>query len=151
MWYYVCVHAKSLHSHLTLWDPMVFSPPNSSVHAFFRQEYWSGLNALLQGIFLTQWSKPHLLRLLQVDSLLLSHWGDIMYIYIFIYVCVYIYNIYMCMCVYILCIYIYIYNEILETSNQQWFYQTIWHHKRSTKKKKIKVKEGTLGKPTLKV
>ena len=27
----------------TLFDPMNWSPPGSSVHGFFRQEYWSGL------------------------------------------------------------------------------------------------------------
>ena len=27
----------------TLWDPVVCSPPGSSVHGFSRQEYWSGL------------------------------------------------------------------------------------------------------------
>ena len=38
---------------------------------FSRQEYWSGCHALLQGIFLTQGSDPHLLYLLrwQVGSL----------------------------------------------------------------------------------
>jgi len=30
---------------------------------FSRQEYWSGLHALLQGIFPTQWSKLHLFSL----------------------------------------------------------------------------------------
>ena len=30
-------------SPLTLCDPMDCSPPGSSVHGFFRQEYWSGL------------------------------------------------------------------------------------------------------------
>ena len=29
---------------LTLWDPMDYRPPGSSVHGVFsRQEYWSGL------------------------------------------------------------------------------------------------------------
>ena len=31
---------------------------------FCRQEYWSGLPCLLQGIFLTQGLNPHLLHLL---------------------------------------------------------------------------------------
>ena len=31
---------------------------------FSRQEYWSGLHALLQGIFPTQGPKPHLLCVL---------------------------------------------------------------------------------------
>ena len=41
---------------------------------FSRQEYWSGLHALLQGIFPTQGSNPGFLRLLhwQVSSLPLS-------------------------------------------------------------------------------
>ena len=38
-----CMHAKSLQSCLTLYDPMVYSPPGSSVHVFSRQEYWSRL------------------------------------------------------------------------------------------------------------
>ena len=47
---------------------MDYSPPGSSVHDIFpRREYWSGLHALLQGIFLTQGSNPCLLHW-QVDS-----------------------------------------------------------------------------------
>ena len=34
------MHAQSCP---TIWDPMVWNPPGSSVHEFFRQEYWSGL------------------------------------------------------------------------------------------------------------
>ena len=29
--------------HPTLWDPMDYSPPSSSVHGIFKQEYWSKL------------------------------------------------------------------------------------------------------------
>ena len=53
---------------------------------FSRQEYWSGLAFLLQGIFLTQGSNPCLLRLLrwQAGSLPLCHLGsaqcDILYL-----------------------------------------------------------------------
>ena len=45
---------------------------------FSRQEYWSGRPFLLQGIFLTQVSNPHVLRLLhwQVDSLPPCHLGS---------------------------------------------------------------------------
>ena len=43
---------------------------------FPRQEYWSGFHFLLQGIFLTQGSKLHLLHW-QVDSLPLSHLGSL--------------------------------------------------------------------------
>ena len=39
---------------------------------FSRQEYWSGLPFPLQGIFLNQGLKPHLLSR-QADSALLSH------------------------------------------------------------------------------
>ena len=40
-----------------------------------RQEYWSGLPFLLQGIFLTWGTNPHLLNP-QVDALQLSHLGS---------------------------------------------------------------------------
>ena len=45
---------------------------------FSREEYWRGCQFLLQGIFPTQGSNPHLLHLLywQVDSLPLSHLGS---------------------------------------------------------------------------
>ena len=58
------VSAKSLQSCPALCDPMDCSPPGSSVWGFSRQEYWSGLPCLLQGIFLTQGSNPCLLHLL---------------------------------------------------------------------------------------
>ena len=38
-----CMHAKSLQLCPTLCDPMDCSLPGSSVHEFYRQEYWSGL------------------------------------------------------------------------------------------------------------
>ena len=60
---------------LTLFKPVDHSPPDSSVHGFPRQEYWSGLPFLLQGIFLTQGSNLHLLHW-QADSLPLSHLGN---------------------------------------------------------------------------
>ena len=36
-------NTKSLQLCLTLCDPMDCSPPGSSVHGIFRQEYWNGL------------------------------------------------------------------------------------------------------------
>ena len=51
------------------------SQPGSSVHGFPRQEYWSGLLFLLQGIFPTQGLNPCLLHW-QVDSLPPSHQGS---------------------------------------------------------------------------
>ena len=86
---YVCVHAKLLQSYPTLCNLVDCSPPwllcpwdspgkNTGV----------GYHALLQGIFLTQESNPHLLHLLhwQVDSLPLAMPGKphkicIIYIY----------------------------------------------------------------------
>ena len=59
---------------VTLWTIACQAPPSMG---FSRQEYWSGLPALLQGIFLTQGSNPCLLRLLhrQSDSLSLASPG----------------------------------------------------------------------------
>ena len=37
------MHAKTLQSCPTLWDPMNCSPPGSSSMVISRQEYWSGL------------------------------------------------------------------------------------------------------------
>ena len=50
---YMC-YTKSLQSCLTLCGSMDCSPSGSSVHGISRQEYWSGLLALFQGIFLIQ-------------------------------------------------------------------------------------------------
>ena len=46
--------AQSLQSCLTLCNPMDCSSPGSSIHGISWQECWSGLHALLQGIFLSQ-------------------------------------------------------------------------------------------------
>ena len=65
------VCAQSL-SRGQLSSPTDCHPRGSSVHGILsRQEYWSGLHFLLQGIFLTQGSNPRLLHLLhwQVASL----------------------------------------------------------------------------------
>ena len=59
---------------LMLCDPMDCSLPASSVE-FSRQEYWSGLHALPQGIFPTQGSNPVLLHCGQI-LYLLSHQGS---------------------------------------------------------------------------
>ena len=69
----VWVHAKSLLLCLTLWDPMDYSLPDSSVHGDSpgknTEVSW---HALLQELFPTQGSNPSLLHLLhwQVGSLL---------------------------------------------------------------------------------
>ena len=67
-----CLGAKSLQSCLTLCDPVDRSLPGSS------GKNMSGLHTLLQGIFLTQGSNPHLLQLLhwQAGSLPLCHLGS---------------------------------------------------------------------------
>jgi len=58
-------------------DPLDYSPPGSSVHEFFRLEYWNWLP------FPTQGSNPHLLRLLRwppgkppMDHSALSDWNS---------------------------------------------------------------------------
>ena len=52
---YACVHAKSLQSCPTLWDPMDYSVPGSSVHGdSLDKNTGVGCHFLLQGIFLTQ-------------------------------------------------------------------------------------------------
>ena len=38
-----CVHANSLQSCLTLYDPIDCSPPGSSVHGILQARIWSGL------------------------------------------------------------------------------------------------------------
>ena len=56
-----CVHAESLQSCPTLCDPMDCSPPGSSVHGDSPgKNTGGGCDALLQGIFPTQGSNPHL-------------------------------------------------------------------------------------------
>ena len=42
----------------TLCDPMDCSPPGSSVHGIFRQEYWSGLLFSPPGDFPNPWTEP---------------------------------------------------------------------------------------------
>ena len=60
----------------TLCNRMDCSPPGSSAPWDIpRQEYWSGLPFLLQGILLTQQSTPYLLHW-QVHSVPLSHQGS---------------------------------------------------------------------------
>ena len=56
--------AKSLQSCLTLCDPIDGSPPGSSVHGVSPGKNTAvGCHFLLQEIFLTQGSNPHLLSL----------------------------------------------------------------------------------------
>ena len=52
-------------------NPVDYSPPGSSVHGFYRQEYWSGLPFPPPGDLPSPEIKPQLLCLLhwQVDSL----------------------------------------------------------------------------------
>ena len=69
---FVCVHVKSLHSCLTLWDPMDCSPPGSSVHGILqarmlewiampssrgshRPGHWTQLSHI-EGEFFTIWA-----------------------------------------------------------------------------------------------
>ena len=64
------VHAQLC---LTPWDPMVCSPPGSSVHGISRKNIGVGCHFLLQGIFLTQELNLHLLHLLHQQAIL-YHW-----------------------------------------------------------------------------
>ena len=59
----------------TLCDPVVCTRQAPLSTGLFRQEYAVGCHALLQGIFLTQGSKPRLLHW-QADALPLSHRGS---------------------------------------------------------------------------
>ena len=52
------------------------APPALMSMGFSRKKYWVGCHALLQGIFPTQGSNPHLLRLLHW-LLLLSRFGRV--------------------------------------------------------------------------
>ena len=68
----VCVHACSaVSSSAAPWTVALQAPPPMG---FSRQDYWSGCNFLLQGIFPTQGLNLSLLW--QVDSLPLSHMGN---------------------------------------------------------------------------
>ena len=64
----LCVHAQSC---LTLCNPLNYSLPGSSVHGFFRQEYWSGLLFPSPGDLSDSGIKPtsHVPPALQADSL----------------------------------------------------------------------------------
>ena len=68
----MCIRAQSFQSCPTLWNVVDCSPPGSSVHGIFRQEYWSGLPFLTQGL------NPHLLHYRQIlfplSHLPLYHW-----------------------------------------------------------------------------
>ena len=60
---HVCMGDKLLQSYATLCNPMDCSPPGSSVHEDSPGKNTGvGCYALLQGIFLTQGSNPHLLH-----------------------------------------------------------------------------------------
>ena len=72
---HVCVHTQLCLLFETLWTTVHQAPLSMG---FFWQEYGSGCHFLLQGIFPTQGSNPHLLHLLhwQEDSLPLCHLGS---------------------------------------------------------------------------
>ena len=84
------MHLESVHAQLclTLWDPMNYSPPGSSVRGDSPGKNTGvGCHALLQGIFPTQGSNPGLLHCRQIPYYL-SHRGSPWYrvqkdIYIF--------------------------------------------------------------------
>ena len=69
-----CVSANSLHSCLTLCDPMNCSLPGSSLHGVLRSRILEWV-AVLQGIFPIQGSNPGLLQCRQI-LYRLSHQGS---------------------------------------------------------------------------
>ena len=64
----VCVSAMLLQSCPTLCDPMDCGSTDSSVHGILRQEYWTELPCLLQGLFPSE-GKP-----VSLTSRVLDHW-----------------------------------------------------------------------------
>ena len=74
---FLCARCSFTQSYLTLCDPMDCMYPIRLLCPwdFSKQESWSGLLSLLQGIFTTQGSFPLLLHW-QVDSLPQNHLGN---------------------------------------------------------------------------
>ena len=67
---FVCTCVLNRFSCVQLCDPMDCCPPDSSVHGFSRQEYWSGLPCPPPGELPTQGSNPQLLQLLHCGQIL---------------------------------------------------------------------------------
>ena len=72
------MHAKSLQSCLTLYNPMGCTRQAPLSMGFSRQDTGVGFHALLQEILPTQGSNTQFLQLLHCRQilLLLSHWGS---------------------------------------------------------------------------
>ena len=88
---FVC--AQSSQSRLTLCDPMDSSPSGEEPWDSPPKNTGVGCHALLQGIFPTQGSKPHLQHLLHCRWIL-YHWATrkiSLYIYTYLCVCVWFY------------------------------------------------------------
>ena len=104
----ICLFVKLLQSCLTLCDPRDCSWPGSSVHVIPGKNTGVGCHFLLQGIFPTQGSNPHLLCLLtwQVGSFPPAPPGKQVHVYI-----------YTCACLYIHHLHVYIYT----------FWGVVWH------------------------
>ena len=68
---------QSIRLSVTPWTVAHQAPLSTEL---IREEYWSGWPCSAQGIFPTQGSTPHLPAspALQVDSILLSHWGTLL-------------------------------------------------------------------------
>ena len=75
---HTCVHAKLLQLCPTLCDSMDSSPPGSSVHGILQARIleWVAMRSS-RGIFPTQGSNPHLLRLLHWQAGSLPTWRPI--------------------------------------------------------------------------
>ena len=107
-----CMLAKSLKSCLTLCNPMDCNSPTFSVHGDSPGKNTGvGCHTLLQGIFLTQGSKPHLLwrrsRSFTAESLGKPH--------MHIHICTYIH---ICISMYKVRVYIYIHQDWMSRTTE---------------------------------
>ena len=74
---------------LTLCNPIDCSPPGSSLHGIFQQEYWSGLPCIPPGYLPDPGTEPTspAPSALQADSLLLRHKGSPGYMLMWLTLC----------------------------------------------------------------
>ena len=65
---YICLCAQSLQLCVTLWDPMDYSSPSSSVRGILQARILEWVVVPFSRIFPTQGSNPHLLHLLRWEA-----------------------------------------------------------------------------------
>ena len=80
MYIFICLHAKSLQSSLTLFDPLDCSPPGSSVHGILQAKIlqWVAIYSSGGSSWFRTWTcvSYRAAPAVQADSLPLSHWGS---------------------------------------------------------------------------